>query len=204
MTLSNGQNLTRTSIKEQSGNPSVTCNGGNKLTYVRVNSRECIRITGGVLTIENAYLEAKGSGDDHADTLQAYSPGTRNGAVTLKNTHVRAYNQAATAGYFTADNWGGSITLQDVIFQGGPYGLRTIADPGCTVNVELTNVFFVGPFGYDKFAFQKVGTGTLNITKWENVCNATIVGGALVPGTPIAKPGVSPAEADADRKRKPA
>ena len=69
LTLNNGQNLNKTSIKEQSGNPSITCNGTNNITTCRVQSRECVRITGGNLTIENSYLEAKGTSNDHADTL---------------------------------------------------------------------------------------------------------------------------------------
>ena len=127
VTLSSGQNLSNTSIEEQSGNPTVVSNGGNTLTKIRVRSRECIRITDSDLTIENAYLEAQGTGDDHADTLQAYSPGAR-GSVTLRNVHVRAYTEAATAGYFSADYWSGTITCENVIFQGGPFGIRVHSD----------------------------------------------------------------------------
>jgi hypothetical protein len=195
LTLNSGQNLTKTSIKEQSGDPSILCHGNNKITTCRVQSRECIRITDNALTVDGCYLEAKGSGSDHADTLQAYSPGARGASVTLKNTHVRAFNQSATAGYFTADNWGGTIIHNNVIYQGGPYGLRVISDPGCHIDVDLENVFFVGPFQYGKFAFQEYNGGTLTIRKWVNVRDATIQNGKLVPGNPINKPtGVELAE----------
>jgi hypothetical protein len=195
LTLNSGQNLTKTSIKEQSGDPSILCHGNNKITTCRVQSRECIRITDNALTVDGCYLEAKGSGNDHADTLQAYSPGARGALVTLKNTHVRAFNQSATAGYFTADNWGGTIIHNNVIYQGGPYGLRVISDPGCHIDVDLENVFFVGPFGYGRFLFQEIGGGTLTIRKWVNVRDATIQNGKLVPGNIINKPSADELEA---------
>jgi len=193
MTLSNGQSLDKTSIKESSGNPSIVCNGDNHIMTCRVQSRECVRITDGELTIENCYLEAKGTGDDHADTLQAYSPHAV-GAVTLRNTHVRAFNQAATAGYFSADYWGGSISCENVIFNGGPYGFRVHSDTDAHIDLSMKDVFFVGPFGYDAFLLGEYG-GTITIHKWENVRNATIVDGKLVPGTVINQPsGVELAE----------
>ena len=52
----------------------------------------------------------------------------------------------------------------------------------------MRNVYFVGPFGYGPYLFSDVA-GHRNIFElWENVCNATIVNGKLVPGTPIPKP----------------
>lgn len=45
---------------------------------------------------------------------------------------IVAHTEAATAGYFTADDWGGDIVLENVIFNGGPWGLRSNADPTCT------------------------------------------------------------------------
>ncbi len=186
LTLSNGQNLNKTSIKEQSGNPSIVSNGNNKITTCRVQSRECVRITSGNLTIENSYLEAKGTSNDHADTLQAYSPHAV-GSVTLRNSHVRAFNTAATAGYFSADYWGGAISLENVIFNGGPFGLRVHSDTGAHIDLYMKDVFFVGPFGYEPFLLGEYG-GTITIQKWENVRHATIVDGKLVPGNVINKP----------------
>jgi hypothetical protein len=193
LTLNNGQNLDKTSIQEQSGNPSIVSNGNNRITTCRVQSRECVRITDGELVIENSYLEAKGTGEDHADTLQAYSPHAR-GAVALVNTHVRAFNTAATAGYFSADYWGGEITCENVIFNGGPFGFRVHADTDTHIDLYMKDVFFVGPFGYDPFLLGEYG-GTISIHRWENVRNATIVDGKLVPGSVINKPsGVELAE----------
>ena len=100
----------------------------------------------GTFTYQNCYLEAKGVGDDHADVIQAYAPGAR-GTIVLRNTHIRAYNQAATAGLWVADNWTGGIDIKDTIFQGGPYGLRFYSDVGGDVTLDMENVYFVGPFG---------------------------------------------------------
>jgi hypothetical protein len=121
--------------------------------------------------------------------------------VTLRNVHVRAHNEAATAGYFTADSWSGTITCENVIFQGGPFGLRAISDPGCTIDVYMKDVFFVGPFGYDPFNFEEYGGGVLNIKQWENVCSATIVDGKLVPGNAAAQPSKTQMAAPAKAPR---
>ena len=187
-TVNKGGNLSNKSYAEQSGNATITCTGNNILDTVRVNSRECVRVGGaGTFTYQNCYLEAKGTGADHADVIQAYSPGSK-GTITLRNTHIRAYNQAATAGLFVADNWTGTIDVKDVIFQGGPYGMRCHPDTGGDNTIDMENVYFVGPFGYGPFLFSNV-QGHQNIfRKWVNVCNATIVNGKLVPGTPLAKP----------------
>jgi hypothetical protein len=114
--------------------------------------------------------------------------------VALVNTHVRAFNTAATAGYFSADYWGGEITCENVIFNGGPFGFRVHADTDTHIDLYMKNVFFVGPFGYDPFLLGEYG-GTITIHRWENVRNATIVDGKLVPGSVINKPsGVELAE----------
>lgn len=187
--LSSGQNLSHRSIEEFSGNPTITCRGSNTLSYCRVNSRECIRITDNDLLIDHCYLEATGEGEDHADTLQAYSPGARGGTVTISNTHIRAHATAATAGFFIADNWGGSVVLQDVIIQGGPWGLRFMAD-GADINISLSNVYFIGPFGAEggPYSFEDYNGGTHAILQWDNVREATIVDGELVLGDALPQP----------------
>lgn len=150
-------------------------------------SREGIRVTSGI-DVRNSYLDCIGQGQDHADTIQAYSPGQIGGIIKLTDTAVVAHNTAATAGLFVADSWGGTVTLKNVMFQGGPFGCRIHADPGKTVSVSLEDVFFVGPFAFDALLISAVGSGVLNITKWERVRNATIVNGVLVPGTFISRP----------------
>ena len=189
VTLGSGEDLSRYSIQEQGESYSILCLGNNELSFIRILSRECIRITDNDLLIEDAYLEAEGQGDDHADVLQAYSPGARGGTVTLRRVHIKAHMTAATAGFFVADNWGGSIVLEDVIVNGGPYGLRFMAD-GTDLNISLSNVYFVGPFGAEgaRFSFEDYNGGTHTILQWDNVREATIVDGELVLGDLIPQP----------------
>jgi hypothetical protein len=188
VTLSSGQNLANRSIVENSGNSTIVCLGNNSVTLCRVNSRECVRLTTGNVTMDRCYFEATGVPSDHADTIQAFSPGATGGVITVTNSHIRAHNNDATAGYFTADSWGGTIVVRNCIFQGGPYGFRCHADAGCHINISFEDVFFVGPFAFDHTFISGVGGGTISIQKWSNVCNATIVGGAIVPGAAIPSP----------------
>jgi hypothetical protein len=193
-TLSNGQSLTRRSMVATHGNPMITSLGNNTVSFCRANGREGIRITDGSLTVESCYLETRGTGDDHADTLQAYSPGAAGGTITLQNSHIRAYPTdgggfVASVGYFTADSWSGTIRIENCLFNGGAFGLRTISDPGCNIDLYMNNVFFVGPFGNADILLQRIGSGVLTVRQWVNVRNATIVNGVLVPGTAITNPG---------------
>ena len=82
---------------------------------------------GGDITISNSYIETTGQGSDHADGIQAYAPGST-GNVTITNTTIVAHNTAATAGMFIADDYSGTFTFDNVVFQGGPFGLRIAAD----------------------------------------------------------------------------
>jgi hypothetical protein len=183
-----GGTLSKKSITDTGSTASVVINNSAIIDTCRVNSREAVRIAGSGADIRNCYLEATGSGADHADVIQTYSPGERGSIIKIKDTAIVAHNTAATAGLFVADNFGCSVTMDNVLFWGGPYGCRIHADPGCTVNVSAKDVFFVGPFAYGATLINKVGTGILNIVLWENVRNATIVNGVIVPGTAIARP----------------
>jgi hypothetical protein len=187
VTLSSGT-LLRKTITDTGATASIIAEGNVVIDTCRVDSAECVRMAGNVVDIRNCYLEATGVGDDHADVIQAYDPGQHSGTIIVSNTSIVAHTTAATAGLFVADDWGGTVTLNNVVFNGGPFGLRLHADPGCTLNVYLKDVFFVGPFGYNPFLIEPVGSGILNITHWENVRNATIVGGVLVPGSSIPEP----------------
>jgi hypothetical protein len=187
--LSKGQNLSRTSIKEQvSETASIGMSGDNNVDHCRIDSREGFRVSGsGAFTISNSYIESQGMSGDHADGLQAYSPGNR-GTLTIRNTTFHSHNHDATAGIFIADNWTGTIDLQDVVFIGGPFGLRVHPDVGGDNQVYLRNVYFVGPFQYGALRFSDVGGHVNHIMLWNNVRNATIVNGVLVPGSLIAPP----------------
>ena len=124
VTIPDGGTLSNVSITETGSTASVVLRGDATLDDVRVNSREGVRIGGGGdIVINNSYIETTGTGSDHADGIQAYSPGST-GNVTISNSTIVSHNSAATAGMFIADNYGGTVTLDNVVFEGGPFGLR--------------------------------------------------------------------------------
>jgi len=178
------------SITETNGTASIVIGNGGTIRNCRVNSRECVRIGGsGTFLIDHCYLEARGVENDHADVIQAYSPGSR-GILKVTNTAIATHDIAATAGLFIADNWTGTIELENVAFIGGGvgFGLRVHPDTGGDNIVRLKNVFFVPPFGYGPFYFKDFGGRKNIIELWENVRIATISNGQLVPRKPLPKP----------------
>ncbi|MCA1453688.1 hypothetical protein I6F35_10745 [Bradyrhizobium sp. BRP22] len=186
VTLRDGGTLSNASITDSGSIASVVGSGSFSLDQVRINSREGVRIGGdGDITISNSYIETTGQGSDHADGIQAYDPGG-SGNVTITNTTIVSHNTAANAGFFVADDYSGSFTFNNVVFEGGLYGLRIHADSD-DIYVSLKDVYFVGPFMYDPLLLLEVN-GKIHITDWENVRYASIVNGELVPGALIAPP----------------
>jgi hypothetical protein len=186
LVLSGGATRSNLSITQDGGAASIQCNGSCSLDHIRISSSEGVRCVTGTLSINSMWIEAKGRSGDHADGLQCYSPGST-GTNVITNTTFRAYNSNATAGYFSADNWKGSHRFENVLFWGGPWGLRIPYDGGSAV--YLKNVYFVkGSFGYAPFLFDANSSGHVPILQWENVRWATIVNGQLVPGDQISQP----------------
>ncbi|RYH20610.1 MAG: hypothetical protein EON54_26210, partial [Alcaligenaceae bacterium] len=186
VTVKNGGTVSNKSITDTGSTASIVGTGSFTLDHVRIDSSEGVRIGGGGnIVINNSYIETTGTGNDHADGIQAYSPGST-GNLTVTNTAIVSHNQAATAGMFIADNYGGSITLNNVMFEGGPFGLRVAAD-NQDITLALKDVYFVGPFMYDPLLIEEVNA-KIHITQWENVRSATIVNGQLVPGALIPSP----------------
>jgi hypothetical protein len=193
VTLSNGQSLTDKKITDTSGNQAVTMLGNNTLTRVSISAREGPRIAGGgFFSITSSWLETNGTGADHADSIQAYAPGS-NGTLTLKDSTIRAYSASAagsghtgSVGMFIADGWGGKVAADNVLFWGGQYGCRIFPDQG-DIHVDFNNVFFVGPFGFGKFDIRSTG-GKIVVDRWNNVRDATVVNGVIVPGALLASP----------------
>ncbi|WP_416193388.1 Ig-like domain-containing protein [Nitrobacter sp. TKz-YC01] len=186
VTLKNGGTLSDRSITDTGSAASVVGLGSFTLDGVRINSAEGVRIGGGGdIVINNSYIETTGKPGDHADGIQAYAPGST-GNVTITNTTIVSHNSNATAGMFVADDYNGTFTFNNVVFQGGPFGLRLNADDK-DLSVALKDVYFVGPFQYDPILFQEVNAD-INITQWDNVRYATIVNGELVPGALISPP----------------
>jgi hypothetical protein len=183
--LSSGSSRIDVSIIENSGEPTITCNGSCDLTRVRIQSREGIRCIAGNINLTWVYIAATGLDGDHADGVQCYSPGST-GTVTVKNSTLRV-SGSSTAGYFSADDWRGAHVLENVLFEGGGYGLRIPADGGSSVS--LKNVYFVrGSFQYGPYAFDPVNGRRINIIQWENVRWASWKGDQLVLGDLIPRP----------------
>lgn len=187
LVLSSGATRSNLSITADGPQASVQCNGSCSLDHIRISSREGVRCVTGTLNIDSMWIEAQGVSGDHADGLQCYSPGS-SGTNIIKNTTFRAYNNNATAGYFSADNWKGSHSFENVLFWGGPFGLRVTFDGGSSVS--LKDVYFVkGSFMYSAFLFDPDSSGkAVPILKWENVRWVTIVNGQMVIGDLIPKP----------------
>ena len=184
--IPDGGSLSYASITQDGPIASVVGDGSFTLDHVRINSDEGVRVGGsGSMNISNSFIETTGLSGDHADGLQAYDPGGT-GDITITNTTIVSHNDNATAGIWIADSYSGSLTLDNVVFEGGPYGLRIAADAS-DIYVSLTNVYFVEPFAYGPFLFQDVNAH-IHITHWENVHYATIVNGELVPGALIQPP----------------
>ena len=130
-------------LSSTTGDAVVGGTGSFTLDHVRIDSREGVRIGGGGdITISNSYIETTGQGSDHADGIQAYAPGST-GNVTVTNTMIVSHSTAATAGMFIADGYSGTFTFDNVVFQGGPFGLRIAADTD-DIYVSLKDVYFVG------------------------------------------------------------
>lgn len=179
------------SITETGSVASIVTADGGTIRNCRVNSRECVRIGGsGNFIIDNCYLEALGVGSDHADVIQAYSPGGR-GALKVSNTAIVTHDIAANAGLFIADNWTGTIDLENVVFIGGGvnFGLRVHPDIGGDNIVRLKNVFFIPPFRYAPFFLGDVAGRKNVIAFWEDVRMATVVNGRLSPAEALPRPG---------------
>lgn len=183
LNLSSGQSRSNLSIVSTSGDQVVTCKGSCALDHIRIKAREGVRCVSGTISMSWVWIEVAGTGDDHADGLQCYGPGN-SGAVIVKNSTFKGTN--ANAGYFSADNWKGSHSFENVLFTGGNFGLRIPADGGSSVS--LKNVYFVKPFLYGAFLFDEVNGKKTPILQWENVRWATIKDGQLVPGALIPKP----------------
>lgn len=173
--------LSNLSIIDSSGNPSVNFNGGGTINNVRMQTREGPRCMSGNMNINWTWIDVYKVGDDHADGLQCYAPGST-GTVTVKNTTFYARGGAHTA-YFSADSWKGAHVFENVLFWGdgtASFGLRLNVDGGSSVRMK--NVYFVKgsvgiPYQID-----------IPIAQWENVRWATVQSGKLVPGDLIPQP----------------
>ena len=189
-TVASGGTIKNKTITDTGQTASIVTRGSAAIDNVRIKSREGVRVGGGgTVTIQNSYIEVNGAGDDHADGLQAYSPGSK-GVITVRNSTFKTGTTAVNAGFFIADNWTGTIDFDNVVIWGGPYGLKIHPDVGGDNIIKFKNVFVVGPFTWGGLWVDErtIGGHKNIIQQWENVREATIVDGKLVPGKLIPKP----------------
>ncbi len=173
--------LSHQSYVEGAGDPTIICEGGNTLSYVRVSSREGIRLTSGTVNLNWCYLHVYTVGDDHADAIQVYSPGD---SGTWNISHCAIRNAASNAGIFCADNHESHWNLSYVLFEGGNYGFVCYADGNpCTLNFD--HVYFVrDSFSFGEFALLS----TVTVVNWTNVYLCDIVAGAVTNLSALASP----------------
>ena len=118
--LPNGGSLSNKSITQTGPTASVVGYGSFTLDDVRISSEEGVRIGGsGDVNISNSWIESTGLPGDHADFIQAYAPGST-GNVTITNTAIVSHDTYTTAGLWIADGYSGTLTLDNVLFEGGP------------------------------------------------------------------------------------
>src|SRR6185437_13683127 len=138
--VKNGGTLSNYSTTDTGDIASVLLDGSATLNNVRINSREGVRIGGsGDINISNSYIQTAGLAGDHADGIQAYDPGGH-GNVTITNTTIVSSDDNQTSGMFIADQYSGTFTFNNVVFEGGPYALRIADDAGVDDYVSLNNV----------------------------------------------------------------
>jgi hypothetical protein len=185
--LQNNESFSNSSIVESSGNPSLTCLGACTINRVRIESREGIRVAGnGTVAVTNSVMDTTGIPNDHADGLQAYAPGSV-GTIALSNVTFVTHTSLTHTGMFIADNWTGTITMNNVVFNGNgaAYAFRIYPDIGGDIHISLNNVYLIGPFQYAPFDMKSVAGHNVIADQWNNVRNATIVNGVLVSGSLI-------------------
>ena len=177
--------------------------GTATLFQCSVDWREGPRIANdvGTLNVDQCFINCIGFIGDHADGMQAFSPGGV-GTLNVTNTCFRSYSDTeAVATYgasavssealFWADSYQGTVNFTNVLVWGGRSGVAIYADVG-TTTVNFTNVYFVlgtGDSSWESFIYDIRATGgTLVVGTWNNVCNATIVGNTIIPGSQLPSP----------------
>lgn len=204
--LSVGQDVSNKTFENNTDSVEILAQGNNDITLCRIRSREGIRCDNDeTYNIDRCWIETYGllggpgpGDDDHADGLQMGGGDTS--TLNIRNTTFRSWSDADdgnperpaayelfSVGLFYSDGSDGVVTLNNVLFLGGQIAFRFHGDIGTTLNLSLNNVYLVGPFGAFDWEVSEFG-GTINIVKWNNVFNATIVNGVLIPGSAIPPP----------------
>jgi len=189
-----GGTVSHRSTIESSGDPTAAFgDNGGTLSFCRIQSRECVRHQESThdYLIDWCYLEATGSGADHADVVQAYAGGgaggNGQGTLTIRNTML-VLGGASTACLFSADNFGGKFFLNNVCMQpksGNPgnRGLSINADGGNTLAVD--GLYIVRSPSFQQFDIDV----QIPITSWANAYHCDLDGnGQPINLTSISEP----------------
>ena len=149
------------------------------------------RVSGSNILIDSCYIEVAGSGDDHADGVQAYGdPSFQQNMqnIIIRNTSIVCMGNILNAGIFFADHSGASLTLENVYVDGtnAPNGAIWLAcavgDIGCLSliarHVRIRNAT-TGTFAGRYFRLDPTPS-LCNIIEWTDV--------TLDDGTPIPNP----------------
>jgi hypothetical protein len=157
--------------------------------------------TGAVIKLDQDFINVVGMGDDHPDGLQFFANQGSDGRATciITNSCIWSYTDAqAVAKYGSAfkgsdciqyaDGFGGRLdVINSALVSGQGFTINIGADDGSTIEVNFDHVYVVGNSG---LLFAQKGSGVCTIKTWNEVRNATIVNGVLVPGSLISKPTV--------------
>jgi hypothetical protein len=154
------------SIESTDGEPMIGCSDFTVRRF-RGRGREGIRVCGDNVLVEDFYIEAVGSGDDHADGIQAYGGSGMSNVVFRRGNII--VGGSANTGIFLADNAGVDMTLEHIrvdatgVPNGALFFANTPGDRGCN-SLTLRDVL-VAP----SVRFVGIADGGCRINAWENV-----------------------------------
>lgn len=178
------------------GTECFDCSGTLTINQCRIDWREGPRLNG-TFTMNECFLDIYGAPGDHADAMQGYQASAN---VTCTNCTIMTYTNAtspqgdASGAIFWADNSTGTIKWQNVLLLGGgasAAGNITIYADSGTTHVNFDHVYVVGTYpnsdGKAILDIRSTG-GSMVIDQWNEVRQATISNGQIVPGALIPSP----------------
>lgn len=129
------------------------------------NHADGIRVAGtGNSLYEDFCITAVSRPADHSDGVQFYGATNPASNTTFRRGIITMPSSDVTAGIFSADGAKGSITIDTVLFIGGPYGIRINSDGNSPIAVRNVR-FRRGSFGAAPFSIAS----NIRITEWTNV-----------------------------------
>lgn len=152
-------------ITTTSGDPMIGCANFTARVF-RLRGREGVRACApGNILLEDGYIEATGSGADHADGFQTYG-GSGMASLVLRRVNIVVRGSANT-GIFLADKASADLTLDHVrvdatgVPNGALFFANATGDKGCN-SLTLNDVVAIGGVRFE-------GLSTCTIKDWTNV-----------------------------------